>query len=178
MNERPNSGESIFRQEALDEFSSRLRGDVLKLPGVKKHWLLLLAVVWIFLVFVLLALLPWQEAFLISVQPNRQVNVGTTTITFVLPAHLAYELRDQPVEIMVQGHMVLLKGQLKATNPETWWQHLANISARYRLVKWVVELPDSSDPSNNAIRLRIVSKKLADLCLFRALGYTSLQDTY
>jgi len=177
MNNEAGGRSSIFRQEALDEFSGRSRGDVLRLPTIKPFWFAAFTGLWLVILFTLVIALPWRDSFLL--QEHAKPTSSQVEVVFFVPMHVAERLTSESPTLITddrlrKAHVV----GISDIDADSWWQRLANVSARYRLVALVMDVQGASfDRDKQATyRLKVSSSTLVDLLLFKLLGYTPASE--
>jgi hypothetical protein len=157
---------TLFRAEALDEFSSRTRGEVLRLPALNVRWIALLCVLWGASFILLLSFLPWHESLLIEGRVDSTAD-GRAAITFLVPAHIAQDSGDQLPDRLIDGAVKHQAVVPDGADLGLWLLRLFNNSERYRIVAWTVAFEDLNDPSVDTRHLRLSSSTLIDVLILK-----------
>lgn len=170
MSNTPDRPGSIFRQEALDEFSGRMRGEVLRLPSIKARWLILFLGLWLSLLL-LLALLPWREEFMLQAN-SAKTSSGEGIIEVVVPMHIAQDFIGLHPMLLANGRSTPAEFmEWRDAYPGAFQNLLARISSRYKLVTVVFKVSNADVIKSEVTpcRLTIPSTSLFDVVLLRLL---------
>lgn len=170
---------SIFRQEALDEFSSRMRGEVIRLPSIKLRWLLALGFFWLLCVAALIGFLEWQEPLLVRGRLQSAIHNGTATVTFLLPADVAARLSNNVSLMVGEQSVAIINTRLETSQfSKSWWIHFLEWLRHDEFVCWTADadvsfVSEGIRRNKNAYQLRIISGTPLDVMLLKSASISS-----